>query len=71
VTPRQARDIPDSVITQLLAELAAAGEDAQAARDRRKRAVVAALKHASIRQIADVTGLSPTTVHAWSRGRDR
>jgi hypothetical protein len=33
--------------------------------------VLAALKVSSMRKVAAVAGVSPTTVHAWSKGQER
>lgn len=71
VSPRKPNVLPDDVIARLRKELKAADQEMQAVRERRKAAVTDALKHGSIRQVAAATGMSPTTVQAWSKGLDR
>lgn len=65
--PRPAHVLPDDVVNRLKR---ATEEHARAVAkaDAKYRAeVVAALAHGSVRQVAEATGLSPTTVQRWAR----
>jgi len=61
--PRKPNELPDAQVRKLLAA-ARAVDDAQG---KLKAAVREALTHGSVRQVAAALGISPTTVHAWSK----
>jgi hypothetical protein len=69
--PRPANALPADVARRLTAAAATYEREHERARGKLKAAVLDALEHGSIRQVAAATGLSPTTVHEWSKGRDR
>lgn len=59
---RRADVLPSEVVSQLQAAVERRAQEEEKFRDE----VVAALKHGSVRKVAEATGLSPTTVQAWS-----
>ncbi len=71
MSPRKPDVLPEPVVAALQAALAKCDADEQSVKEARKAAVQKALRHGSIRQVAAAIGRSPTTVHAWSQGRDR
>lgn len=71
VSPRRPDALPPDVAARLARAATSRSNAHQTADAKLKAAVIAALAHGSVRQVAAAAGLSPTTVHAWSKGQDR